>query len=462
MTEIRSSIDRGAYKPGDTLPSDTVLRAEKGLSNATIRQALHELVLEGYIARHVGKGTVVLPRNTSADAVTIALQDDSSTTAAVPFQQDLFTKCGALLSVKKLKTNIRYSIIPGSSDKNEYVTSDICDSHTLFNKSVLPGEYAKVLNQDLTGSGISVFHTFNEKTFDFFSVNGLLYRLPVYFFPLVLIYNPAVFDLLQVPYPDESLDWESFLHLNQTIIEKSVKDRKNIYALYMDPNLNRLYPFVRQNGGEFFSENKQRCTCASKKTVDAINYFRKLISINPVIPRVMNIQANHYACGLFAYNNLAMMIGQAFDIDRLRRNGAKFSVTELPHGTQKSTMIFTRAYAVNKNSASHAGIFLSQMFSDSIQQYIHDETVYMAADKTIMQTPSLSFQTLKKVYLNSFQYGQLYDENWHLGFSELLSQSLTNVLLEKEETEHALMKAENEINSTLQSKKFIFKKADHE
>jgi GntR family transcriptional regulator len=56
---VRELIEREQLGPGAALPSEADLRERLGVSRATIRQALHELELEGWIERHQGRGTFV-------------------------------------------------------------------------------------------------------------------------------------------------------------------------------------------------------------------------------------------------------------------------------------------------------------------------------------------------------------------------------------------------------------------
>ena len=59
---LRRQIDAGALKPGDQLPPEPALGQTYGLSRITVRQALADLVDEGYVSRSRGKGTFVAER----------------------------------------------------------------------------------------------------------------------------------------------------------------------------------------------------------------------------------------------------------------------------------------------------------------------------------------------------------------------------------------------------------------
>ncbi len=59
---LRRQIDTGVLKPGDQLPPEPSLCQAHGLSRITVRQALADLVDEGYVHRSRGKGTFVAER----------------------------------------------------------------------------------------------------------------------------------------------------------------------------------------------------------------------------------------------------------------------------------------------------------------------------------------------------------------------------------------------------------------
>lgn len=57
--DLRERIQSGDFPEGSLLPTEAELQRHYGVSRTTVRQALSELVAEGLITRHAGKGTVV-------------------------------------------------------------------------------------------------------------------------------------------------------------------------------------------------------------------------------------------------------------------------------------------------------------------------------------------------------------------------------------------------------------------
>jgi GntR family transcriptional regulator len=58
---LRDLIENGAYEPGQKLPSEGIFAERLGISRPTLREALHNLEVEGMIVRKHGVGTFVSP-----------------------------------------------------------------------------------------------------------------------------------------------------------------------------------------------------------------------------------------------------------------------------------------------------------------------------------------------------------------------------------------------------------------
>ncbi len=60
---VLARVENGTWKPGDAIPSETVLVKEFGVARMTVSRALRELTNEGVLTRVQGSGTFVAPRD---------------------------------------------------------------------------------------------------------------------------------------------------------------------------------------------------------------------------------------------------------------------------------------------------------------------------------------------------------------------------------------------------------------
>lgn len=74
--QLKSRLEDGIYRPGTLIPSETKLRQEFGVSLITIRRAIHELVLDGFLDSHQGVGNFV--REPGQNSIVVGLSSFTS------------------------------------------------------------------------------------------------------------------------------------------------------------------------------------------------------------------------------------------------------------------------------------------------------------------------------------------------------------------------------------------------
>ncbi len=65
--DLRKDILTGKLKQGDMIPSEIELCSKYGVARMTVRHAIDNLLIDGYIYRHKGKGTFVIFNKTEMD-----------------------------------------------------------------------------------------------------------------------------------------------------------------------------------------------------------------------------------------------------------------------------------------------------------------------------------------------------------------------------------------------------------
>jgi GntR family transcriptional regulator/GntR family frlABCD operon transcriptional regulator len=68
---LKEKIQQGIYKIGDYLPSENELCAAFKITRTTVRKALDELLKDGFIEKHHGKGSIVKDRRNSLGLLTV-------------------------------------------------------------------------------------------------------------------------------------------------------------------------------------------------------------------------------------------------------------------------------------------------------------------------------------------------------------------------------------------------------
>ena len=61
---LRNQIESGVYIPGDLLPSENELSTLYEMARPTVRKALDRLVVDGFIQKQQGKGSIVMSKKT--------------------------------------------------------------------------------------------------------------------------------------------------------------------------------------------------------------------------------------------------------------------------------------------------------------------------------------------------------------------------------------------------------------
>jgi len=83
-------LDRIAeFPPGTAIPTERALSEEYGFSRTTVRRALHDLLIEGRITRHQGRGTFVAEPKVALELGLVSYTEDMSERGMVPGSQVL-------------------------------------------------------------------------------------------------------------------------------------------------------------------------------------------------------------------------------------------------------------------------------------------------------------------------------------------------------------------------------------
>jgi multiple sugar transport system substrate-binding protein len=192
------------------------------------------------------------------------------------------------------------------------------------------------------------------------SIEGEVMAIPSGIQCGVMVYNKELFDRYQVPYPQDGWTWDDFLSTAAALRDPAA-DVYGFAAHLEDPMYYRFFPhyidplyFVYQNGGRIFDDwdNPTRTTFEDPLTVEAIEWYVKLIQVHDVAPS--RVQARKAFVGDprgwqgFMLEKVAMIVAGADD--RFPRPGQSKAVqtgrVAMPRGKQSATICVCNTYAL--------------------------------------------------------------------------------------------------------------------
>jgi multiple sugar transport system substrate-binding protein len=128
---------------------------------------------------------------------------------------------------------------------------------------------------------------FFPTTIESFFLDDHLWCIPQNVSSLVVYYNRSLFDAAGLAYPGEDWTWEDLRQLARALTQDLDGDGQiDQYGLGIAPNLQRLAPFVWQNGGELVDdlENPTRLALDSPVALEAFRWFVGLQVREHVVP----------------------------------------------------------------------------------------------------------------------------------------------------------------------------------
>lgn len=124
LTQILlDEINSGRWQPGDKIPTEDALCKEYTVSRITVKQAINNLVSEGYLMKFQGKGTFVT-----------GVVPEGCLNMRTRFTEDMFGK-----EVRTEKETLFNGIKPPPADAREYLRTRE-QVHYLLSKRVVDGE----------------------------------------------------------------------------------------------------------------------------------------------------------------------------------------------------------------------------------------------------------------------------------------------------------------------------------
>ncbi|KHO62072.1 MULTISPECIES: ABC transporter substrate-binding protein [Thermoanaerobacter] len=229
-------------------------------------------------------------------------------------------------------------------------------------------DYIKKYNVDV--------NDFEPSLLSAFKWEGKTYGLPKDFNTLALFYNKDMFKAAGIKEPPKT--WEELRDAAKKLTKDGVK------GLVLSADLARFDAFINQNGGSVYKDGK--VTLNLPQNAQALDFYVGLITKDKVADTPQNM-GEGWNGDAFAAKKAAMAIEGGWMIPFLKEKAPdlNYGIAELPAGKQKSTMAFTVAYVMNKNSQHKDEAFklIEFLTGKEGQQFVVDSGLALPSRKSM-------------------------------------------------------------------------------
>jgi multiple sugar transport system substrate-binding protein len=175
---------------------------------------------------------------------------------------------------------------------------------------------------------------------------GKVYGLPWIAQPVLLYYNPKLFDAAGIPYPDDSWDWDK---LTSTAKALTKDDQYGFTASGWPP----IHMFIWQAGGEVITPDLMSSPIDTPEAVKGEDFYKSLIYNKACCPAEDTIAEQGFG-EMFKAGKVAMFMGGASDTyEDANGNVLDIRASVVPKGpASRTTFAWTASTVVNANGAN--------------------------------------------------------------------------------------------------------------
>lgn len=175
-----------------------------------------------------------------------------------------------------------------------------------------------------------------------------VYGLPWISQPVVLYYNPALFDAAGIAYPDNTWDWAKFMDVAGSLTKDTDGDGTTDQWGFTANSWPPIQMFIWQNGGEVIAADGLSSPVDSPEAIAGAEAYAGIIYNPACCPDEATIAEQGFN-EPFRAGKIAMFAGGAADtFDGLGVVGASV----MPHGTNDTTFAWTASTVVNAATAN--------------------------------------------------------------------------------------------------------------
>jgi multiple sugar transport system substrate-binding protein len=294
---------------------------------------------------------------------------------------------------KYLDIDIELIHIPGQSDYRKRLVADVTAGTPANVVLINYRRYAafaikgalEPLAPYLAQSELIAEADFYPQAIEPFIWNGQLMCIPQNLSSLVVYYNQDLFDQAGLPYPSPGWDWQDFLKAAQTLtLDLNGDGAIDQFGLGTEASLQRLAPFVWQNGAEIVDDPAlpTRLALETPEALEAVNFFVDLSVKYHVVPNVEE-EAGQSSEDRFISGSLAMFLNSRRGVPTYRESANfRWDVAPLPQGEQPASILHADAYCMTSPTEDKDAAWKFIEYANSVE----GQTIIAGTGRTV---PSL-------------------------------------------------------------------------
>ena len=403
---ILKRLVEGLYKPGEKIPSESVLASDFKISISTVRQALSILVSEGYLEKKQGKGTYV-----------------SEKRIKISFMSWVGETKGGMEILKNVIDKFEHKY---PSIKIEYIPTTYPKARKDLLKLVSNGrapDVAQIVSHWTSYfASMGVFEPL-EKLLDKKNLDnryyekdllGGIYHKKIYSIsyglcPMSLIVNKSVLKSLNITLPKLPMTLDQFYNICNQIS----KSNKNIYCYGLcatndETDFLRIYTFLQAFGGGFVNRNEE-VIFNSEENQAGFKWLKRFVRNNKIYKADIYTIRKKFAKGDIAFITdgpwirylLKELTGEDFDRD--------FQIVLNPVFKDKNSYSwnYNHALAICSQSKNkfYAAKFIDEITNDyKISNYYYSTVGHLPSNKNYLDEKFYKddfYSALKKQLENS-------------------------------------------------------------
>jgi len=392
IDSLRSEIGRGAYGPGDYLPSEKALTEKYGLSNKSVRKGLDTLVEEGLIVKLDRIGSKVTEKVPAGGAtLTLGYHGSIERDIGLAALLDDFRSLHPSVSVKTLP--IKSS--PDYMDTlKEYVDNGMFDVFTINNL-----DFQNMIDRNWLQEQLLERLPADESLYPFaqeaFTYNGELYVRPVIFSPIILAYNRAHYRESQVSEPDGGWTWAEAIRRASELTVPGVRHGLYFYLL----SDNRWPAFLLQSGMKFGQGENGEASDDLEGTamLECMRLCKTIISDRSIFPSYLSENSDDVN-ELFLQGKVSMIMTNYMTINEFKNTNLDYDISPLPYSYEQRSLVNVIGVAVSKHSRHvEAARQLADYFaSPRAQRLIRAGTLSLPVRKEAAEAPLQSGEGMNR------------------------------------------------------------------